>query len=172
MLEYLIFKYRNENIDAVLPVGLQFQIERPSLLNSKPKWLSEKYRIYYLFYLLGIFKNKHYYYVSGWVKGELSCFLIVVPKYYRWPFMGDSDVQLMYVVTKDRFKGKGFGTALLQFTINFLKSKNINSIWYVTDTDNIASQKLAAKVGFTLFSKAKRSYLFNIKFLKTLVIKK
>jgi len=72
------------------------------------------------------------------------------------------------------FKNKGYGTQALKELIKYLKSKNAKEIKYSHFKDNIASQKLALKMGFKKVREGKRirawdnkefdEYFYELKF--------
>jgi len=67
--------------------------------------------------------------------------------------MEHNDVQLAYVITQASSQRQGWASYLVSQGICRLARKD-RSIWYVTDTSNVASQKLAEKSGFELVGKA------------------
>ena len=67
--------------------------------------------------------------------------------------MERNDVQLAYVITQASSRCQGWASYLLSQGICRLARQN-RSIWYVTDTGNLASQKLAENSGFELVGKA------------------
>ena len=75
--------------------------------------------------------------------------LLVVPAYFRWPFMGKKDVQIIYVMTKTEYRGKGLALKMINFALSKLPP-DVNKIWYVTDENNLSSQRVAEKLNFRL----------------------
>jgi len=67
--------------------------------------------------------------------------------------MEQNDVQFAYVVTRASSRCQGWASYLVSQGICQLVRKD-RSIWYVTDTSNVASQKLAENSGFELVGKA------------------
>jgi len=67
--------------------------------------------------------------------------------------MEQNDVQLAYVITQASARCQGWASYLVSQGIHRLARKD-RSIWYVTDTSNVASQKLAENSGFELVGKA------------------
>jgi hypothetical protein len=124
-----------------------FKLWKPTLCNAYPPNKSKKYLFYYLFHLLGIFKNKNYCAVLVYHDELLIASLLIVPKYFKWPFMGSNDVQFTYVLTKKEYRGQGLASKMLVFGYENLKSR-INNYWYVTTEDNLISQNVAIKCGF------------------------
>ena len=79
--------------------------------------------------------------------------MLIVPTYFQWPFMADNDVQMTYVMTTYDARKQGWGEYLLRQGMQ-LFCREGRSVWYVTDTNNVASRKLAEKVGFVCVGKA------------------
>lgn len=79
--------------------------------------------------------------------------MLVVPSFFRWPFMQRNDIQLTYVMTQSAARRQGWASYLISQGIWRLARKD-RSIWYVTDTKNVASQRLAENSGFELVGKA------------------
>lgn len=124
-----------------------YKLWKPGIRHSYPPNKSKKYIFYYLFHLLGIFKNKNYSAVLVYHQDQLIASLLIVPKYFKWPFMGNNDVQFTYVLTKKEYRGQGLATKMLLFGYEHLKLK-VNNYWYVTTEDNVISQNVAMKCGF------------------------
>lgn len=141
----------NPNNNYISNDNLEFNIWAPSFFKNRPKYLPFKYIFYFIFLKIGIFRNYHYYSIFGKLEGEYACSLLVVPKYWKWPFMGKNDVQITYVMVNQNLRGKGLGFDLLNYTLLTLAKKpEIENIWYVADLDNTASIKLAKKCGFNI----------------------
>ena len=62
-------------------------------------------------------------------------------------------MQLTYVITQASSRCQGWASYLVSQGISRLARKD-RSIWYVTDTSNVASQKLAEHSGFELVGRA------------------
>ena len=75
--------------------------------------------------------------------------MLIVPAYFKWPFMEKKDLQFTYVMTNPDFRGQGIGSSMLQAGLQKLKKKE-RTFWYVTNKENVASQRLCKKVGFKL----------------------
>lgn len=172
-MEYLIYKsYYNNVCDSTKEIDIDFKIWKPSIFNPIPLGLPKKYLLYYFFYLFQIFKNKNYYAILGYKNNVIACSLLIVPSYFKWPFMQKNDVQLIYVKTYSNFRGNGYAKKMVFYSLNFLKTKSeINDIWYVTDSNNLASQALAKGTFFKNDFVGKRIYLYGIKWMKGLTTK-
>jgi ribosomal protein S18 acetylase RimI-like enzyme len=95
--------------------------------------------------------------------GEIVSSLLVVPAYYKWPFMQPNDVQLTYVLTHPKHRGKAYAAQLIYHAMQDLKKMNmVSDIWYVTDENNTGSVKLAEKIGFKQVGLARTTSLLRI----------
>jgi GNAT superfamily N-acetyltransferase len=172
-LGYLVFKHhRVINLDFLADKKIEFVVWKPGIFRFVPKGLPMKYFYYWLAHYFYFFKNKSYQSILTYCDGKLACSYLIVPGYFRWPFMGKEDLQLTYVKTYPDFRGKGIATKAINFGVDFLmkRGKKNMIIWYVTDDSNPASIKLAQKCGFIYHAKGIRTYLFGIRQLKVLQI--
>lgn len=121
---------------------------RPSLLQVVPPGKGKKYFFYWLFHYLRIFRNRDYSAVLVYDGYTLASSLLVIPTYYKWPFMAANDVQLIYVLTRPEYRGKGLAERAVRLAI-LDTQKEERTIWYVTNSENFASKGLCEKIGFT-----------------------
>jgi len=123
---------------------------------SPTRWIppdkSSKYISYSFFHYARIFKNRDYCWIAL-AADDVKASMLCVPAHYRWPFMGKNDIQLTYVIAKPGERGKGWGSRLIDAGLKSLAMRG-RTFWYVTDEDNIASQKLAQRAGFELAGKS------------------
>ena len=140
----------------------------PSLNHPIPSKKPWKYIIYTVFSLLRIFKNKNYSHYYLLDSESIASSLLTIPAYFQWPFMQSNSVQFTYVMTAEEHRGKGLAWKGIYDAYRDLKNNGIKDFWYVTDNENIASQKLAKKMGFNFVGSAKkrRSTLAIIKKLE------
>lgn len=155
-MEYIIYKCENPD-DEFLKEEIAFTVWRPSLFSLFPKGYPKIYALFSLFKFFGFFVNENYAIITGIKNGKKICSLMIVPKYFKWPFMGNKDVQFMYVITKSEFRGQGMASKMITFAKAWLKENSFSGeIWYVTDTKNLASQRLAEKSGFRQIGKGQK----------------
>lgn len=120
-----------------------------------------KYLLYWVFHYLRIFKNRDYSSFLLYDGKVRVASLLVVPAYYKWPFMQKDDLQFTYVMTNKEYRGQGIGEKLLRYAI-VRSRKPYRNLWYVTDSENQASVRLCTKVGFKLYARAKASTILKI----------
>ena len=165
-MSYLIYKLNKAKIPTIYNIDATLKVWKPSILNMHHSRLPFKYIIWWFYNFFKIFKNKKIQIWLYYINNELAHFFCIVPKYYRWPFMKKNDVQVTYVITEKEYRGKKLAFNGIAKALNELQIDG--DIWYVTDSSNIASQKLAKKLGFELFSEGARKVSFGgfIKILK------
>lgn len=135
-----------------------FTIWRPKLNSLIPPNKPKKYFVFSLFHFFTIFKNNSYCGLLVYDKAspdKVISSLLVVPKFFKWRFMDNDDVQFIYVMTDSNYRGKGIAN-MMMFYISKQEEFKHRKIWYVTNVWNIASQKSAVKSGFEFIGKAKR----------------
>lgn len=152
-----------------LPKGFSFNVWKPAFNRFLPPGLGVKFFFWWLFWLLGVFKNKDYavlYIKQGRRILHRSC---VVPAYFRWPFMSQADLQVSSTWTDPVCRGMGLATIALTEIVRTMGRPGRHFV-YVTRTDNPASIEVCRKVGFKLVGAAKRLKLFGIRMLGQLVL--
>lgn len=165
----LVFKKDSKGAVSSADIDLSYNLRvwKPSLLNFLPPNKGYKYFMYWLFYMFGIFKNTNYSAYLLYDKGELVSSLLVIPSYFKWPFMGKTDIQFAYVMTSRNYRGKGVAGKLIKQAMADFNQK-VGAFWYVTDTENDASIRVAEKLGFRCYGKAERDNLLKILKLNTI----
>ena len=126
---------------------------QPRLYRLKPPDKAWKYSVYTIFHWFRVFRNANYGALFALENGAPKASMLIVPAYFRWPFMNDGDVQFTYVVTHSSARREGWAELLLHEGIRRVQ-KDGRQIWYVTDSNNVASQRLAEKTGFELIGTA------------------
>ncbi|MFN3754463.1 GNAT family N-acetyltransferase [Flavobacterium sp.] len=165
----LIYKLNREAIPLKEETSMTLAEWKPSVFSWYPKGYGAKYFLYSLFSFLGIFKNKNYSAFFAYKENELVGSLLVVPKYFKWPFMHKDDVQLTYVKIYKEYRGKGYGKQMITNVLFMLQHQNRdNAVWYVTDDSNQASKSTAEGVGFQLNSYGVKSNFLGLSLFKIL----
>lgn len=120
---------------------------KPTLMRPIPPLSTPNYIIFYFLNLLRLFKTDYYsaYYVLYF--GEVISQVVCVPCCFRWKFMGKEDLQIKNVITKEKYRGKGYADELLKHVLGNSSLANIN-FWYITSKENVASQKLCQRNNF------------------------
>lgn len=168
-MSFVVFKLKKKP-ETVLSEkkAYTYKFWKPSLKSFSPPALPRKYLLWWCFHYLHIFKNKAYSAVLVYEKEVLIHSYCIVPAYFRWPFMQENDVQLAYVVTHPDYRGKGIAAEAIAFGASEIAKER--NVWYVTDVTNESSIRLAKKSGFEVYSYGRRGYLWNMKFLKQVLL--
>jgi len=132
---------------------LQLEKWSPTTINLVPPGKPNQYFIFSLFFFIGIFKRDNYFYYRFFDKTKLASSFLVVPRFFKWPYMDKGAVQFTYVMTSSNYRGRGLAWQGIYKAYNDLKKNGINQFWYITDSENLASQRLAEKMGFELVGK-------------------
>ncbi|PHR27868.1 MAG: hypothetical protein COA36_07870 [Desulfotalea sp.] len=117
--------------------------------------------IWWLFHFLHVFSNKNYAVLLVMHKYKVIHRTLITPKYFRFPFMGNNDLQLGDIWTDPIFRGKGIATSAINYIFSHFSSRDI-TFWYVVNERNLASVNLAEKVGFSFCGKGKRYSRYGI----------
>lgn len=162
-----ILIYRADEIKApsIDHQDIEFKLWKPTVINLIPPGKSLKYLILALLHFTKTFKTPYYSQAELKKDGKRVCSCLIVPKFYRWPFMNDEDIQFAYVMTDNEHRGKGYSWQLIYHTYQLLSKNSSKTYWYVTDTGNPASMRLSEKMGFTLYATGKQKTFLGIKTL-------
>jgi len=82
----------------------------------------------------------------------------VVPKYFRFPFMGASDLLLGSTWTDPRHRGRSIASSVVA---EILRAYPGRRFWYLTRAANLASRKVALAAGLRPSGRAQRSKRFG-----------
>lgn len=120
-----------------------------------------KYNIFWFYQFLGVFKNKNYSSILLYDGETVVSALLIIPAYYRWTFMKKNDVQLTYVITHPNYRGQGLAKTIIQKSFDYLRTKNIEDVWYVTSSSNTPSMKLCEIMGFEFVGNGEKEIFLN-----------
>ena len=145
--------------------GQGLHIWSPSLFRLYPQGINGIKRkldfisLWLLYYLLGPPIKKKVFTFLLFDKEKVVHHSVVTTKSFKYPFMGENDLQIGMIFTEDEFRRRG----LAAYKINEILrryEKPGRKIWYITQEDNLASRRLAEKLGFSEYSKAIRKNVF------------
>lgn len=130
-----------------LPDGYRLEIWHPGAGGSVPPGCSGiKWRVWTLFHRAGIFRSPQYGAVLIFRGDTLVHRSSVFPKYMRFPFMTDADVQVGDTWTEPSERGKGLAAVALGTAAARVRQPGA-SLWYLTTADNVASIRVALAAG-------------------------
>ncbi|WP_162276025.1 GNAT family N-acetyltransferase [Roseimaritima ulvae] len=94
----------------------------------------------------------------------------VFPGYFRFPFMEPRDLQIGDVWTDPDYRGQGIAGMGLARALTQLASTGPRRVWYLTESTNTASIRLAERIGFTSVGQGSRTKKFHCRALGAYVI--
>lgn len=134
---------------------LKFITWRPGIARFIPPNSPVSYLYLWIVHFLNIFNNADYSAYAIIENGRFICSLVCVPSLYKWPFMKRDDLQIKNVFTHEEYRGKGYASRLIKYTLTET-AKHDRVYWYMTDEDNIPSQKLCKRLGFKFVGRYRR----------------
>jgi RimJ/RimL family protein N-acetyltransferase len=136
-------------VDA-LPPGFVAEWHGPeSLLRPLPTHAPPKSAAYVLFHRLGLFQTPDFSVLAIRHEGQVAHGSTAFPAFFRFPFMGPSDLQIGHVLTEPAHRGEGLAVAAGRRILAEPRFTG-RAFWYWTDEGNAASLRVAAKLGFRL----------------------
>jgi len=157
-VHFLAFERREPALPTpALPDGLTFHVWRPgregraSALLSRPSnlawWAMER---------LHLFARRGFAEVTVRRGPALAQRLIVTPKWRRFPFMSESDLQIGDVWTAPAERGKGLARTAIAKAQHMAGLREAR-LWYLAESGNLPSVRLAEACGFSLVGTGRRT---------------
>jgi ribosomal protein S18 acetylase RimI-like enzyme len=156
-----------ESLNRIKELGYELTFWKPAITKIIPDSYPIKYVIYWLAHYLRFFSNRDYSAVLIYDNKRLIFYMLLVPRYYKWPFMGQDDLQFIYGVTKPEYRRLGIAKIAMDAAIAHF-SKPGRKFWGVIHCDNIPSINWVERVGFKCAGKLQRFSLLGISFLSIL----
>ena len=140
---------------AAPATSVEFQFWTPSLKRIKPPaspaW---PFVVWTALHALHVFSSRDYRILLALENGELLHRSCIFPRFYRFPFMNERDLQVGDVWTAPVKRGKGLaGIALAEVLARFPDRR----IWYITEESNAASVAVARKAGMHVHGMGERT---------------
>ncbi|MEO0529248.1 MAG: GNAT family protein [Planctomycetota bacterium] len=148
----------------------QLSIWRPRLTNAFPTGMRRKAMLaWWAMHHAHGFANRDYAVVTIHNGERLVHHTCVFPGYFRFPFMGRDDLQFGDIWTDPDSRGRGLaGTALAAAMSEFGSAGR--RFWYLTETANHASQRVATKAGFEFVGEGERVARYRVRLLGQFVL--
>lgn len=143
------------------PEGVDVRVWRPREQPSPP--LSRQAAVW-LQHRLGLFADDRFAELGLWRGDELLHRLIVTPRWYRFQFMADGDLQLGRLWTNPAHRRKGLALAAINEAHRLFGGPG-QRFWYVADARNLASAALAHAAGYDLVGSGRRTHPAGIRLL-------
>ncbi len=136
---------------------------KPKLDQIFPSGLSEKkFAVWWLMHQLRIFPNRDYGVLLIFDGNRLIHRSCIFPRYLRFPFMGNDDLQIGDIFTDEKYRGKGIAAYAIQKIVELYKIDN-RKFWYIVEENNESSIRVIEKVGFNKIGCGERRKKFGIK---------
>ena len=113
---------------------------------------------------LGLFDDDRYSEIGIWDASTRVHRLIVTPRWHRFPFMADGDLQIGAVWTHPGWRQRGLARLAIA-RAHCLFAAPGQRFWYVTDSSNAASVALAQRAGYRLIGEGRRTKPIGIAML-------
>ncbi|MCZ4319929.1 hypothetical protein O4H26_13120 [Aequorivita viscosa] len=147
-----------QNIPSVQELGYELKIWKPSFTDWKPNGFPRKYYIYSFFHFLKIFRNRNYCAVFVMDGNIIASSMLLIPSYFKWPFMKKNDLQFCFSITKMKYRGQGINTSCKADLMRIISKKNQNiGFWGILSNQNISSKRVLAKLGLKEIAQAYRT---------------
>ncbi len=154
---YLFYGMRSEQGLAgqshrTLEAGYHAVLWQPSMIRVIPHGhvtirLALKCVVWWLFHHLRIFSNRNYGMFLIYKDGQVVHRSFVFPRYFRFGFMQENDLQVGDTWTEERHRGLGLATYAMAEIVRLLGHEN-RMFWYLTAAENIKSVKVIERTGF------------------------
>jgi RimJ/RimL family protein N-acetyltransferase len=161
MWEILFFRIDCDSVPPPIrrcPTGTTIEIWRPAGLALAPACsLSPLSRMaWWAFHHLRIFGNRDHAVV--WLRRDNTCVhrTLLIPSFFRFPFMASSDLQCSDIWTAPNERGRGLAAAGVAAALRH-GWKPGRRIWYLTEAGNEPSCRLARNLGFSLVGCGQRT---------------
>lgn len=152
------------------PASYTLEVWRPTMTQVMPRHGARswgdvgKFLIWWFFAQVGIFSNRDYAIILIRKADIIVHRSLVTPRYFRFPFMAQDDLQIGDVWTAPEERGNGLaGLAISAVRANFAVPGR--RLWWITNQSNESSVRVARKAGFELFGSGQRVSIGGIRFL-------
>jgi len=126
------------------------EVWRPTLREFGPPGTALfPFCLWWVFHWTKIFGNDGYRIFLLKDHGELVHRSCLFPPYFRFPFMRPNDMQVGDIWTAESRRGKGMAAEVLR---QILRDLSGIRVWYLCESENIASVRLARSAGMTLYA--------------------
>lgn len=157
--KYIFYHGNSDNIkliDTSLPVGYTFLHWKPALNRIIPKGLFRRTFIYcWIFHILRLFRSSKYSVFLIYYDQEIVHCSVVIPAFFKYPFMGKNDVSIGPVDTNKDHRRKGLSSYAIRKIIETYERQN-TQFWYYMRDENEISKRVIEKFGFTAWGEGIR----------------
>lgn len=143
--------------DAPLPVDTSIRRWRPAADGLPPRGPRRRRNLcWWGMTRLGVLADDRFVEISLWRWGRLLHRLILTPRWHRFPFMAEGDLQIGDLWTDPDARGRGLARAAIAEALRSA-GDGAGRLWYVVDAANMPSVRLVESCGFALVGKGRRT---------------
>lgn len=174
-MNYLFYENTGDNhkssSNIVNDSSYSISFWKPRLNKIFPLGLSEKRFLFWWFmHQLRFFPNRDYSVLLIHRGNDLIHRSCIFPRYFRYPFMKDNDLQIGDTFTDHEYRGKGIATLAILNIVESLKMNN-RKIWYITEENNKSSIRVIEKAGFKKIGSGIRTSKFGLRLLGSFIMR-
>ena len=163
MQKYIFYVGNANNIKIInkkLKNGYLLKVWKPKIYEIAPKeLLSFPFFVYWICHYLKLFGSSSYSIFLIYYKNKIAHYSVVLPRFFKTPFMKKDDLQIGPIGTKKEHRRKGLATYAIQKIIETYKNKKF---WYLIRKENIISGKVIEKIGFKAYGEGFKKEKFGI----------
>jgi RimJ/RimL family protein N-acetyltransferase len=146
-----------EEQSAELSDGYSIEIWKPGVGSMVPPTMSSRFLVWWIFHHCGLLGNGMYRVLLIRHEGAVVHRSCLVPKYFRWPFMGENDLQISSTWTDPAHRGCGLATFALRHLVRSYGGGS-RQFWYICREDNSASIGVSLRCGFRFLGMMRRTH--------------
>lgn len=145
-----------------LPPGMRLQSWRPRTDGPPARGAHRRENlVWYAFDRLGLFASDAFEELTVWRGDRLAHRQVVTPRWWRFPFMADDDLQIGALWTDPELRRIGVASAVMG-EAHQRHGGGGARFWYLADEANGASQGLALVRGYRLVGTGRRTQPFGL----------
>jgi RimJ/RimL family protein N-acetyltransferase len=146
-----------------IPLDDSWQFWQPSLLRVKPRGESLwPFGVWWTAHHFRLFQGREYTLLLRYDNEVLVHRSCIFPKFYRFPFMGERDLQVGDVWTAPTYRGRGTAVRALKEVLRRFPDR---TVWYVCEESNVASIRVAERAGLRIAGFGTRTKRFGLRAL-------
>jgi len=180
-MRYIYFRkdlaeFKGPDNDTMAKVNRKYELEtfKPDWFHIAPKGMKKSFALiiwWFLYLIVWGQRAKSYEHYLVYDGERLIHYCIVLPKNYRYPFMGNDDVQIGPFRTAEEYRGQGICPIMICKIMNKYKFQK-KYAFIITRENNIKSQRSIAKAGLNIYGYGIRTKGFLGKFLIETVVQR
>ena len=163
--KYIFYRGDSDNIklfDTSLPDGYSFSLWRPALNRITPKGLFRRTFIFcWIFHILRLFKSSNYSIFIIYYDQKIVHYSVVMPPFFKYPFMNKNDIQIGPIDTESDHRRKGLSSYTIGKIIDTYLQLD-TQFWYIVRDENEISKRVIEKYGFTAWGEGSNRKILSI----------